>query len=422
MGWGERTGRNESAPTLGPDAWNPELLLGLGEALLAAGDAKKAETVARRIVLLEPYSAPARILLAYALVAQERGSEATRAADDAVRLAPGAAASHEALAAAWITERRSADAEGAARTAISLDPGSANAHFLLSAALEMRKAKVEADHEYAIAIDLDPALDAAGERAWLTWRAPLLGALSGASFIAVHLLAGGLFERINNRFVAFLLLVITAAFVAAVIIGNRQQRARLARLGPYARTVVTLQTRRRRGQALQQVLAPLALLTTAIVGLSTLTLLFAVGERASVFLKVGDCFNTETLVSMDHVSTIPCTVPHDFEVYAVLQDDTPKDAPYPGLEALHYQAAFGCLALYRSYTGVVVGKTRAPTTIKTFVPEESYWQIGIRMRFCALADRDGHQLVGSFRKGSCGFGSPSRYPRDRRSVGPPDRG
>src|SRR5258706_12127013 len=113
MGWVRRPGGAESddSVSLGSDAWNPDLLLELGEALLATGNAKKAETVARRIVLLEPYSAHARVLLAYALVGQDRGSDAKLAAVEAVRLAPTESTSLEALAASCITERQPAEAE-----------------------------------------------------------------------------------------------------------------------------------------------------------------------------------------------------------------------------------------------------------------------------------------------------------------------
>jgi hypothetical protein len=373
-------------------------LLRQGQELLAQRKARDAATVARRILLLEPYSERGNVLLAYALIGQDRGGEARLAAEKALSLEPADAEAQVAIAAAWVADRRLIEAEAAARAAIELDPELANAHYVLGIALELQKSKTDAERQYEIAVELDPANDSAAERLWLASRAPLLGALSFASFVAFEAARGLLFNgRISYQFVALILLVVTAAFVGAVLVGKWRQRRRLARLTPYARTIVALQDRRPPAQALRQVLLPTAVVTAVIVSLSALTVLFALGWRATVNLHVGDCFTTDTHESVQKVTTIPCQLPHDAEVYAVLTDPAPPGAPYPGLAAVHASAHSRCNTRYESYVGVPFD-ANADKWVQTWVPEQSYWDVNIRTLYCALADPEGGQLTGSLRR------------------------
>jgi multisubunit Na+/H+ antiporter MnhC subunit len=259
----------------------------------------------------------------------------------------------------------------------------------------MRRAKRAAQAEFDMAVELDPGHANAAERIWASARAPIVGAVAIVAYLAFFALRilGG---RFTDRVVVGLLLFVTAAFVIGVLVGLRQQRRRLARLSTYARLIVGLESSRRWSQRLGQ-LGPSVLVVTAIViGLSVVTVLYAVGEKPTLDVKVGDCFSFDRSVSIDRIAVIPCQLPHDIEVFAVLSDPSPPGAPFPGLGALRAALLTRCTALYPAYVGVPYDR-RAPADIRPFVPEESYWVLNIRLVFCGLGNPSGGQLVGSLR-------------------------
>lgn len=353
-----------------------------------------AERVAQREIRLDPYSAPAYIVLASALIGQGKREAARIAAERAIAIEPGLPAGHLALASAWLADNRPVEAEAAARRAVALDPASTDGHMILGNALKLRGATADAEHEFDQAIALDPP-DPEGERIWNHWRAPVVIAVSIAAFLAYHALQV-LGDRFTERTVASVLLAITAVLIVAVLIGLAVQRRRLARLSSTERLEIALESRRRRGQEGQYV-AHIVVIAVFIGGLSAVTILFALGQRPSLQLAVGDCFSSDRRSGMAQIAAIPCQLPHDFEVFAALSEPSPPGTPFPGLEALGARLRPQCEQLYPGYVGVPFDRN-APTQIRTFVPEESYWVLDIRAMFCVLSDPGGAQLVGSYRR------------------------
>jgi tetratricopeptide (TPR) repeat protein len=362
--------------------------------LLAQHAFTEAEAVARREIQLDPYSARAYVLLASALIGQGKAPPAVAAAERAVALGPDLAEAHVALASALLADGRPEHAESAARRAVALDTASADAHMVLGNALSERGATTEAERELDLAIALEP-VDAEAERNWKRSRAPVVIAVTVAgvlAFEAVRLLV----DRFTDWRVAIALLVVTLVFVVAILLGLTVQRRRMAKLSPGEKLELALESRRRRARGEGHYYAHLLFLAVVIGGLSIVTILFAIGQKATVQVAVGDCFSLDRMVSIEQISTIPCEIPHDVEVFAVLTEPAPPGAEYPGIDTLHQRLRTECERLYESYVGVPFSR-QAPTAINTFAPEESYWRLDIRTQFCALRDWRERQLVGSYR-------------------------
>ena len=362
--------------------------------LLARHEFADAEVAARREIRSDPYSAGAHIVLASALIGQGRGAEARAAAERAVAIDPNSAAAHVALASAWVAENRPEQAELAARRAIALDPSSADAHMVLGNALLGRGAEGDADRELDAAIALEPT-DPEAERNWKRLRAPIVVAISIAgllAFEALRLLA----EHFTAWRVAGALLAIIFVLVVAALIGLAVQRRRLALLSAADKMELALEARRRRKRGLDHYLIHGLFLAVAIAGLSLATMLYAVGQKSSLQVVVGDCFSLDRMVSIEEVAAIPCQLPHDIEVYAVFEDPSPAGSPYPGIDVLHKKVRAICEHLYEGYVGVPWSK-QAPTRIDTFIPEDSYWRLNIRTEFCGLRHLRDQQLIGSYR-------------------------
>lgn len=362
--------------------------------LLARHEFADAEAAARREIRSDPYSAAAHIVLASALIGQGRGAEARAAAERAVAIDPNSAAAHVALASAWVAEKRPEQSELAARRAIALDPSSADAHMVLGNALLARGAEGDADRELDAAIALEPA-DPDAERNWKRLRAPIVVAVTIAGILAVEALRL-LLERFTAWRVAAALLAIIFVLVLAALIGLAVQHRRLARLSPADRMELVLESRRRRRRGLDHYLFHALFLAVAIGGLSIVTMLFAIGQKSSLQVVVGDCFSLDRMVSIEEVATIPCQLPHDIEVYAVFEDRAPPGSAYPGIDVVHKRVRVVCEQLYAGYVGVP-WSFEAPTGINTFVPEESYWRLNIRTEFCGIRDWRERQLIGSRR-------------------------
>jgi hypothetical protein len=108
------------------------------------------------------------------------------------------------------------------------------------------------------------------------------------------------------------------------------------------------------------------------------------------------CFTLDRHSSIQQVSAIPCALPHGTEVYAVVENPAPLDAPYPGVEAVRAYANPTCEAAYEAFVGVPY-RPSSRLWISILSPEEPYWVIGVRTAWCSLQARDGEQTTGSAR-------------------------
>lgn len=124
-----------------------------------------------------------------------------------------------------------------------------------------------------------------------------------------------------------------------------------------------------------------------------------VGEGAlSPFeLEVGDCFNDpeggEELI--DRVAAVPCSAPHDNEVFHLADYPAGAEAPFPGQEELDRFAAQQCEAAFGSYVGVAYASSRF--VMAPVQPTEESWAEGDRELICILFDPDLNKLEGSRR-------------------------
>ena len=109
-------------------------------------------------------------------------------------------------------------------------------------------------------------------------------------------------------------------------------------------------------------------------------------------VRVGDCFQDAAFASEDvsEVPGIPCSDPHDNEVFAVF--DVPGD--WPGDEAIEEMAYQGC---YDRFAGAI-GKSYEESIIDYTViyPSEGSWQErGDREVLCVGYHMEYEQLTGS---------------------------
>ena len=108
---------------------------------------------------------------------------------------------------------------------------------------------------------------------------------------------------------------------------------------------------------------------------------------ASVFsLRTGDCFQnpsaSQALSGVTDVTVVPCTEAHNAQVFAVFR--VAGGSSYPGVAALHQQAAKGCRA--RINDNVDRSQVTNSMTLRYLYPEADSWASGHRAITCLIAD------------------------------------
>lgn len=291
---------------------------------------------------------------------------------------------------------RPEDAEQLARMAIGRDAAYVPARLALGRALEARGQTAEAAAVYAEAARISPFSAGVSGSLRRVWIAPLAGfGLVAGVLWAVFRVVGRQFDQ---RTVLIGLLVSTAVLVVGTLVLLHRRRRRFASLSAEDRRLIEAHG----GGGLLAGPAPSRLMAVGgvIVLLSVAAVLFAVGTKPSLGIKVGDCFTLDRQTSIEQISAIPCALPHGTEVYAVVVDPAPSVAPYPGIDAVRAAANPGCEAAYERFVGAPY-TTSSRYWINVLSPEEPYWAIGIRTNWCAVHDRKGRQTTGSA-KGSGG--------------------
>lgn len=118
-------------------------------------------------------------------------------------------------------------------------------------------------------------------------------------------------------------------------------------------------------------------------------------ERSVFDLEIGDCYDepdtTEGLLS---VPLVPCSGPHDSEVFALFDYPADEGEPYPGAEVVELYGNDQCRGeVYREYIGqdydlsMLFAAALLPS-------EESWTRAGDREIVCVVYDHD-QPLVGS---------------------------
>ena len=119
------------------------------------------------------------------------------------------------------------------------------------------------------------------------------------------------------------------------------------------------------------------------------------GSLDAFQMRVGDCFDdgsafAEENASIGSVPGVPCSSPHDNEVYAVFDVDAPS---FPG-DAMADMAHDACLARFEAF----VGKDYESSTLDVaslFPSKDSWNQQNDREVICAVYDIEAKKLTGS---------------------------
>ena len=102
-------------------------------------------------------------------------------------------------------------------------------------------------------------------------------------------------------------------------------------------------------------------------------------------VQVGDCFDAQEDAEVRSLPLVPCSEPHDNEIYEVF--DLPGEA-WPGPGAVEQDAAEGCLGPFAGFVGVSL----AESSLDAFpiTPSEESWKDSDdRQVLCVVTDPDG---------------------------------
>jgi hypothetical protein len=109
-------------------------------------------------------------------------------------------------------------------------------------------------------------------------------------------------------------------------------------------------------------------------------------------LKVGECINESPDQAPITVPLVPCSQPHDSEVFAVFSLTGRK---YPGDAAVVRFAQGGCDKRFDAYVGTAADSDN--WDIGYYTPTADTWSVGDRRVFCTASHSDLTPLTGSVR-------------------------
>ncbi len=115
-------------------------------------------------------------------------------------------------------------------------------------------------------------------------------------------------------------------------------------------------------------------------------------------LSVGDCFQdwegaTQLATQqVEGVETVNCDIPHDNEVYALVEM---TEASFPGAAAVETQAYESCLERFDSFVGTPYADSRLD--FGALFPTEASWDQGDRTIICFVYDVEFLRLTGSMK-------------------------
>ena len=109
-------------------------------------------------------------------------------------------------------------------------------------------------------------------------------------------------------------------------------------------------------------------------------------------IQVGDCFDDQTATEeVSDVPGVPCTTPHDNEVFATFDLTAPK---WPGDEQVNGLADEGCLERFQKAIGTTYEES--VLMITTLVPSQGSWtQMDDREVVCVTYHMEYEKLEGS---------------------------
>lgn len=112
------------------------------------------------------------------------------------------------------------------------------------------------------------------------------------------------------------------------------------------------------------------------------------GGLGAFVMQIGDCFNEPDGDQVVSVEGLPCTSPHDAEVFALW------DLPFASLptddEAVLDTALNGCYSYFEGYVGATYESSSLDIWVFTPTPES--WENGDREVLCYVYDFAGNKL------------------------------
>ena len=128
-----------------------------------------------------------------------------------------------------------------------------------------------------------------------------------------------------------------------------------------------------------------------------------IGEVVNVHnLKISDCFNhyswtsTERLVEID--TRVPCTGPHQHEIYFHIEHPATAGAPWPGEQEMQAFAVSVCYEEFFDFIGQIYELSKLE--LGFLIPNRTNFEDDIaRFRgvHCYIKRNDGKELIGSAR-------------------------
>lgn len=121
------------------------------------------------------------------------------------------------------------------------------------------------------------------------------------------------------------------------------------------------------------------------------------GNVDAFTIRQGDCFDNTSALASDEAGEVsslpgvPCSEPHDNEVYAVFDVDFPD---FPGDEQMSERAFEACLGRFERFVGNAYEDSVLDIT--ALYPSSQSWSAhGDREVVCAIYDMNGGKLTGS---------------------------
>jgi hypothetical protein len=121
------------------------------------------------------------------------------------------------------------------------------------------------------------------------------------------------------------------------------------------------------------------------------------GDVDAFSVRIGDCFNDavevgeEESVVVEQIAGLPCTEPHDNEIYTIFNSDIES---FPGNESMAELAHQECLERFPAFAGIPYDDSILDVFFM-YPTSESWTQMDDREIVCAVFHLQGEKLHGS---------------------------
>ncbi len=118
------------------------------------------------------------------------------------------------------------------------------------------------------------------------------------------------------------------------------------------------------------------------------------GQLSALTIDVGDCLELALNQEIETLAGIPCSTPHDAEVYHAFELRADE---YPGRSALAETAQGGCDQAFEPFVGLSAGQTSIYDVSFLHPSLESWNDLDNREIFCLMRTYDGAKKTGTAR-------------------------